>query len=109
MNCHICRQPATFQCRFCWAFYCPEHQAGLDHPCTSGFWSRSQRLGIAFSAGTDFEEVRKKFEEAQAQPDPAFRGMQLKRVIPVVQSQTIGKTEVTITAVEEFEDGFVVY
>ena len=109
MNCYICDQPAAVQCRFCWAFYCREHQGIEGHGCTSGAWARSIRWGISAPIGTDFDDIKEAFEKAQAQPTPTFRGTQLKRVIPVVQSQTIGKREVTIASVEEYEDGFIVY
>ena len=115
MKCHICGKPSTGQCQSCWRFYCGDHgdivceacqvQRGPFQSLVSGGTTVPLRLQAI--PAEDAERMQKEMEEQMAQmPALKFKGEVLQRVIPVVQSLTHGATQVTLTSIEVYNDGF---
>ena len=82
MECHVCGQPATGQCRACWKFYCAAHGDMVCQPC--------QQQRPAGRAGLEAARMvllgRDQPSEA-ARPRPPRLDRHLpRRVIPVIET-----------------------
>ena len=103
MNCHICANQATGQCRVCWKFYCADHGDLVCQPCqgqrgTSGSPGGWQSMGIVYGQHRPPGSPRvNKPVDIEAQP--------LERVIGVGQAIKHGNTEIALVSLELYASG----
>ncbi len=102
MKCHVCGEPSVGQCQSCWKFYCAEHGDVFCQECSK-----------AESAGRPDEPDKQEGGEGPVRLE-VIPGLQigdeeeLRRVIPVVQSQTQRGSRVTVVSIEAYDIGFAV-
>jgi hypothetical protein len=110
MICYVCGEPAVGQCQTCWRFYCKNHGDVRCQNCMGA--AAVRQFPPAADSFAVFEEepavqVGDKMRWPPHLPKPP--GLRsLERVIPVVTSQTRGRTELTVVSIESYDDGFVV-
>ncbi|MEE8466747.1 MAG: hypothetical protein V3S68_09740, partial [Dehalococcoidia bacterium] len=112
MNCHICGQPATGQCRVCWKFYCAEHGDRVCQTCqqqqeaATGAPPGWDRMG----PGVPGQHRTPGSPRPPRPPGPDIERQTLQRVLGVgksIQHGDAGETEVTLLSLELFESGFI--
>jgi hypothetical protein len=91
MTCHICPEPAIGQCPTCWKFYCASHGDILCQSCQPEPEQPTQDAPGLSGA---------------AQMPGSMRATTLERVVPIAETKTCGKTELTLISLELYEDGF---
>jgi len=112
MICYICGQPAVGQCQSCWRFYCKEHGDLRCQNCARPA-AAEPRFGVSPPSFQVFRvergaERRREGRRTMRVPWRPPRLYTLERVIPVVQSQTCGQTELILVSIECYDDGFLV-
>lgn len=114
MLCHLCDAPPIGQCQACWRFYCRNHGDVVCSECREGhadartLRSSMLRLGSTDAvtvSGTDSPQAPEQIEEMMARLGLVRRTI-LKRVVPVVQAQTVGDTQITLVSLELYDDCF---
>ena len=98
MNCHICGQPATGQCRVCWKFYCPAHGDLACQPC------QQQRTA---DRGPSMVLMGHDDGSGSARPRPLRLDRRVPvRIIEAIDTVKYGETELTLISLEIYEDAF---
>ena len=101
MNCHICGQPATGQCRVCWKFYCPAHGDLACQPC------QQQRTADRGGSGASMVLIGHDEGSGAARSRPLRLDRRVpKRIIEVIDTTKHGETELTLISLEIHEDAF---
>ena len=114
MNCHICKEPSVGQCQSCWKFYCSDHGDVLCQVCKEKApgWA-----GLAGFGGGGFIDVLGGRQLDEPPPDMEAMmkasGIPMKRVllrvVPVVQTQTLGESQLAVVSLELYDDAFVAH
>ncbi len=109
MKCHICGEPSVGQCQSCWKFYCAEHGDVFCQECAD---VQAAAQEPSLTGNTD-EPDNQESDEGPVRLE-VIPGVQigdeeeLRRVIPVVQSQTRRGSRVTVVSIEVYDIGFAV-
>ena len=109
MKCHVCGEPAVGQCQSCWKFYCAEHG---DLSCQQCADVQTAAQVPSLTGDTDEPDNQERGEgPVRLEVIPGVRigdEEELRRVIPVVQSQTRRGSRVTVVSIEVYDIGFAV-
>jgi hypothetical protein len=119
MICHVCEKPAVGQCMECWRFYCPVH--GVDSRCVVCRQRAEERriegervlramgrIPLSDAVIGEFGTTRQLTAEEEAEiKRRQMDGLELRRVVPIVQSQPWGDGVITLIALEIYEDGSI--
>ena len=110
MKCHVCGEPAVGQCQTCWKFYCVPHGDVFCQECTDVQpAARGPTQLINVKAHTDEPDENEKGEVPTLIPGMRIGDEEeLRRVIPVVQSQIQRGSRVTVVSIEVYDIGFAV-
>jgi hypothetical protein len=115
MVCHVCDAPAIGQCQVCWRFYCREHGEIICEPCNekSPDWQASPGQSdavlshtLSVSGPDEPPPTPEQLQEMMKQMG-LVRKTILRRVVPVVQTQTVGDTQITLVSLDIYEECFV--
>jgi hypothetical protein len=112
LTCYVCHQPSVGQCQSCWKFYCPDHGDVLCRACREQAprWDHSPGTGgfVEFGAGAGGHPDEPPPDiDAMLQEAGIPRRRVLLRVVPAVQTQTVGETQVGVVSLELYDDAFV--
>ena len=110
MKCHVCGEPAVGQCQTCWKFYCDGHGNVFCQDCADlQAAARGPTQWMNVTAQTDEPDEDEKGEPLLSPMlvvMPELSNEELRRVVPVVQSQTRGDCRITIISIEVYDSGF---
>lgn len=117
MLCHICESNAIGQCQVCWRFYCRAHGEVICQTCKakSPDWMASQGQSdltlshtLSVSSPDQPTPTPEQLQEIMRQMG-VVRKTILRRVVPVVQTQTIRDTQITLVSLDIYDECFVAH
>jgi hypothetical protein len=106
MNCYVCGQPAIGQCQSCWKFYCHPHGEVLCEGCQALRCRQAaeamDRAAARAGKGDDGERQVTLVVETHH-----VEAKELERIVPMMQAQIHGATEIELISLECYDDGFI--
>ncbi len=109
MKCHVCGEPSVGQCQSCWKFYCARHGDISCQKCADVQAAAQEPSLTGDSDEPDNQESGEGPVRLEVIPGLQIGDEEeLRRVIPVVQSQTQRGSRVTVVSIEVYDIGFAV-